>query len=104
MDSGFRLAEEHGAEFVTGVRDLSHVLSLDSDFKDRNVEDRRSLLSYAIEGGLAFHYLSNKEIARLHDESVPIDFAIERVKEQGVDRLVEIHKSGINKAVSSGWL
>jgi hypothetical protein len=104
MDSGFRLAEEHGAEFVMGIKDLNHVLSLDNDFKDRNIEDRKSLLSYAIEGGLAFHYLSNTDIARLHDERVPIDFAIERVKEQGVDRLVEIHKSGITKAVSSGWL
>lgn len=104
IDAGISMAKDHGAEFVMGIQNLQNAISVDDNYKDRSVEDRKSLISYADEGSLVFRDLSRSDIARLHDEGVPVDFAIERVKEQGVDRLVEIHKSGITKAVSSGWL
>jgi hypothetical protein len=105
LDDVMAMVTEYGPDLVMELHAFDSALIIDREYRSRPSSQRADMMRYQRDGGASFYDLSTKDIVRLFDSGAPV----EKVKEmllQGMsaEQMIGVHKEGISKSVSSGWL
>lgn len=105
LEEGMHLVSDYGSDFVMDIKYLDGALSLDRKLKNRPVSHRAEIIKYAQAGIPQFHNIGAESEIRLFDAGVPVDDAVAMLTENmDVDKIIVVHKEGIQKSMATGWL